>query len=242
MALVNMTLQGKGGVGKSLVSTLLAQHYRARGIEPICFDTDPVNQTFGGFEALQVQRLALGATAGEIDPRAFDRLVEAILEAPAEAVFVIDNGAATFLPLMSYMAENDVVPFLKEHGHEVRCHSVLTGGQALDDTVNGFAALLDAFADVPVVVWLNEHFGKVEKAGKAFEETKLFGANKERVHALIRMAAVRPQTFGADLEAMLKSRLVFEQAVSSDAFSIMARQRLKTMWRAFSAEMDKAQL
>lgn len=242
MALVNMTLQGKGGVGKSLVATLLAQHYRARGIEPICFDTDPVNQTFGGFEALQVQGLDLGGKAGEIDQRAFDYLMEIIAAAPEDAVFVIDNGAATFLPLMSYMAENDVVPFLREHGHEVRCHTILTGGQALDDTVMGLEGLFAAFPDVPVIIWLNEYFGRVERDGKSFQETRLYRDNKARVHALVTMGAVRKETFGVDIATMLKAHLTFEQAVEDPSFNIMARQRLKTMWRAFSAEMDKAQL
>ena len=242
MALVNMTLQGKGGVGKSLVAALLAQHYRARGIEPICFDTDPVNQTFGGFEALQVQRLALGNNAGEIDPRCFDLLVEEIMAAPEDAVFVIDNGAATFLPLMSYMAENDVAPFLRENGHEVRCHTILTGGQAMDDTVMGLEGLFAAFPDVPVVIWLNEYFGRVERDGRSFAETKLYRDNKARVHALVTMGAVRKETFGVDIETMLKAHLTFDQAIADPSFNIMARQRLKTMWRAFSAEMDKAQL
>jgi len=242
MALINMTLQGKGGVGKSLVSTLLAQHYKARGLEPLCFDTDPVNQTFGGFKALGVKRLALGASAGEIDPRAFDGLIEDVLGLPSDAVVVIDNGAASFLPLMSYMAENGVVSFLAESGHELRCHTVLTGGQALDDTVMGLEGLFQAFPDVPVVVWLNEYFGKVEKNGKAFEDTKLYRDNGARIHALVRMAAVRKETFGVDVETMLKARLTFDEAVADPSFSIMARQRLKTLWRAFSTEMDKAQL
>ncbi|MBB4268183.1 CO dehydrogenase nickel-insertion accessory protein CooC1, partial [Roseospira visakhapatnamensis] len=45
MAAIHMTLQGKGGVGKSFIASLLAQHFLARGQAPICLDTDPVNQT-----------------------------------------------------------------------------------------------------------------------------------------------------------------------------------------------------
>jgi Mrp family chromosome partitioning ATPase len=43
---IHLTLQGKGGVGKSLVSSILAQYFRYRGAEIHCIDTDPVNQTF----------------------------------------------------------------------------------------------------------------------------------------------------------------------------------------------------
>ena len=40
---IHLTLQGKGGVGKSLVAAILAQFFRHRGAEIHCLDTDPVN-------------------------------------------------------------------------------------------------------------------------------------------------------------------------------------------------------
>ena len=43
---VHLSLQGKGGVGKSLVASLLAQYFRDRkGMSVRCIDADPVNQT-----------------------------------------------------------------------------------------------------------------------------------------------------------------------------------------------------
>ncbi|MFA7431894.1 MAG: hypothetical protein WCZ23_17190 [Rhodospirillaceae bacterium] len=57
MALINLTLQGKGGVGKSFVASLLAQYYQSRGGDLACYDTDPVNQSFGGYTAFGVERV-----------------------------------------------------------------------------------------------------------------------------------------------------------------------------------------
>jgi Mrp family chromosome partitioning ATPase len=37
---IHLTLQGKGGVGKSLVSSILAQYFRHRGADIHCLDTD----------------------------------------------------------------------------------------------------------------------------------------------------------------------------------------------------------
>jgi CO dehydrogenase nickel-insertion accessory protein CooC1 len=50
--LVHLSLQGKGGVGKSLIASLLAQFYKDHGVRAICVDTDPVNQTFSQYAAL----------------------------------------------------------------------------------------------------------------------------------------------------------------------------------------------
>ena len=45
-ATVHFVLQGKGGVGKSFVASILGQYFQVRGRDVRCFDTDPVNQTF----------------------------------------------------------------------------------------------------------------------------------------------------------------------------------------------------
>ena len=52
MAKIHMILQGKGGVGKSFIAALLAQYKASKGQPSLCIDTDPVNATFHGYQAL----------------------------------------------------------------------------------------------------------------------------------------------------------------------------------------------
>lgn len=241
MTNVNFVLQGKGGVGKSFIASLLAQHHRARGSEVICIDTDPVNATFAGYEAYGVRRLEI-MVGDDIDPRAFDDLIDAIAEAPEEAVVIVDNGAATFVPLCSYLMENGAIPFLADAGHRLRFHSVVTGGQALRDTLVGLDALCEHFPGVPVVVWLNEFFGPPRENGKSFEQFRVYEANAERIHALVTLPAVRRETFGVDVEAMLKRRQTFEEAIACPDFSVMARQRLAQYRRDVMARLERANL
>ena len=72
---VHFVLQGKGGVGKSFVASILGQYFRERNKNVNCVDTDPVNQTFAQYRDLDVQRLDL-LMDGAVDQRAFDGLVE----------------------------------------------------------------------------------------------------------------------------------------------------------------------
>ena len=67
MAKIHMILQGKGGVGKSFISSTLAQHKVAKGGNPLCIDTDPVNATFYGFKKLNVKQINV-MNNDEIDP------------------------------------------------------------------------------------------------------------------------------------------------------------------------------
>ena len=76
---IHLTLQGKGGVGKSLVASVLAQYLRERGKEVRCIDTDPVNRTFAQYSALGADRLNLRDEHNRIEQRAFDSLIERFL-------------------------------------------------------------------------------------------------------------------------------------------------------------------
>ena len=138
MAKIHMVLQGKGGVGKSVIAALIAQYKASNGQAPLCIDTDPVNSTFHGYKSLNVRRLQI-MDGDEINSRNFDSLVELI--APSTDDVVIDNGASSFVPLSHYLVTNQVPALLQEMGHELVVHTVITGGQALVDTLSGFAQL-----------------------------------------------------------------------------------------------------
>src|ERR1700733_5727475 len=110
---IHLTLQGKGGVGKSLIASILAQYFKDRRREVQCIDTDPVNRTLFQYKALNVNRLEL-LRDGSLDQRGFDDLMERLLT--EDVTFVVDNGASTFLPLWSYILENNVLDSLARAG------------------------------------------------------------------------------------------------------------------------------
>lgn len=222
----HFTLQGKGGVGKSFVAATMAQFLGENGYPLKCYDTDPTNATFFGYKALNVQRLELLEPGSSVVvERKFDGMVETI--AQADSNYVIDNGATSFLPFTNYMLENDVIPVLSDAGVKVVIHTIITGGQALADTLNGFDALasqLPPAADL--VVWQNEFFGEISIKGKPFEESNLYKQHKARVHGVVRIPRQTSSTFGADVAAMLDARLTYDEVKNSEAFGMMAKSRL----------------
>lgn len=242
MAIVNIGLQGKGGVGKSLVCSLLAQYYRSKGLPTVCVDTDPVNATLAGYEAFEAIPLDIMNGGDDVDSRQFDKLIETILELPDETQLVIDNGAATFLPFCSYLAENAIFDLLKEHDQEVRIHSVVTGGQAMLDTLSGLSSLLANFKGTLLTVWLNPFFGSIQADGKGFEEMSIYADNRDAFEAVIRLPNRRKETFGTDLAQLLQDRLTFAQAEMGEVYPVMTRQRLKMLWRDIESELNQANL
>lgn len=210
----------------------------SKGKQPLCIDTDPVNATFHGFKALNIKRLQI-MDGDEINPRHFDSLVELI--APSTVDVIIDNGASSFVPLSHYLISNQVPALLQEMGHELVVHTVITGSQALTDTVNGFAQLATQFpAESSFIVWLNPYWGAIEYEGKSFEQMKAYINNKSRVTAIIKMPTLKEETYGRDLADMLQEHLTFDEALANSALTIMTRQRLKIVKSALFAQLDNS--
>ena len=238
MANIHMMLQGKGGVGKSLSAAMLAQYMHSKAALPLCIDTDPVNATFHGYQALQVRRIEL-MEDDEINPRGFDALIDLVAQSTGDAI--IDNGASSFVPLSHYLISNQIPALLEELGHQLVVHTVITGGQALLDTVSGFAHLASQFpVQTCFVAWLNPYWGPVEHEGKGFEQMKAYLANKERLSAIVRLPELKKETFGRDLAGMLQERLTFDEALATPALTLMTRQRLKIVKRLVYGQLDAA--
>lgn len=227
MSDIHITLQGKGGVGKTLVSSILAQYFNEKFDTVSCIDTDPVNATFYQYDALNVERLEI-MDGSKINERNFDSLMEKLLTNEDEGVcWVIDNGASSFVPLSSYLIENGAIQMLTEAGHNVIIHTVITAGL---DTLQGFSHLAEQFdSSANIVVWKNEFFGEIEVDGKSLEEMKVFTDNKKRVQAVLTIHSQNADTFGKDMESMLSNKMTFDEAIESGDFQVMAKQRLKMM-------------
>lgn len=224
MKQVHFTLQGKGGVGKSLVSSLLTQYIQKKGDPVVAVDTDPVNQTLAGYGAFGAHSLEL-MEGGSLNERKFDSLIEMILS--EDTNFVVDNGAASFIPLSYYLAENDAINMIGGMGKRVVVHTVITGGQAMKDTLSGLNQLASHLPEgAHLVVWLNEFFGEITAQGKTFEQMKVYETHKHLIHGIVRVKARTGTTFGKDVQMMLDAKLTFDEVAQSADFGIMSKARL----------------
>lgn len=238
MAKIHMILQGKGGVGKSMIAATVAQYKIHKGQQPLCIDTDPVNATFKGYQVLNVRQLNI-MEGDEINTRHFDSLVELIASTKDDVI--IDNGASSFVPLSHYLISNEAPALLRDMGHDLVVHTVITGGQALLDTVSGFAQLANQFPDECLfIVWLNPYWGAIEHEGKRFEQMKSYQNKRDRVSAVIQIPALKEETYGRDFAEMLQARLTFTEALAMESLTIMTRQRLKLIRQQLYAQLDNA--
>lgn len=238
---VHLVLQGKGGVGKSFVAFVLAQYLARNGTPPLCIDTDPVNRTFGRYKALNVHELPILDGNSEVDQRQFDVLITKLVENTGAAV--VDNGASSFLPLSRYLLENGILGLLAAEDHALVLHTVVVGGAAMSDTLNGLEALAANYPkDARIVVWLNPKDGLIELDGQSFENTATFKRFSKRISAVVNIPARTKETYGRDLNEMLSDNLTFGEAIGDVTRALMVRQRLKMyrtdLWDALNVVPD----
>jgi hypothetical protein len=236
-AAVHIVLQGKGGVGKTCVSNILAQYLGTKGTQPKCYDTDLVNASLCRFKGLAAERIPV-MEADVINYAEFDRMFEAMVSDAGP--FIVDTGATTFAPLWNHITANSVVGVLKEYGRRVFIHVPITGGQSQPDTLQGFDDIARMTTQQNLVVWLNEHFGKIETSEKKpFHEMQVFQEHSEKIAGIVVIQSRTQATFGEDMKRMFQSALTFQEAIESPKFGIFSKQRLQTIRKDLFNRLDK---
>jgi hypothetical protein len=234
---VHFVLQAKGGIGKSFVATLLAQHLLNETGAVRCFDTDQENTTFARYTALGVRHVALADPSRVINPKRFDSLMETLLV--EDGNFVIDTGANTFSNLLAYMVENEVFALLADAGKTSCVHTIVGGGDTLVDTAGGFYAIAQKVINTRIVLWFNEHFGEIKTAeGKPFTETLAYRQCAARLTGVVTLYRRNPATFGEDIRKLNTRRHTIAQALASTEYTLMEKQRLKTFSRDVFGQLE----
>ena len=231
---IHMTLQGKGGVGKSFVASLMAQYLMHKGAKPRCFDTDPVNHTLAGFKAFNARAIEL-LKDNALDPIRFEEMVVLMLE--EDGPFIVDNGASSFIAVWDYIVRNGIRDVLKEHGRRLYIHTVLQGGEAQQECLNGFRQVAEMAEPGSIIVWENRILGPIEYQGKTFQDMKVYQNNAATVLGAIQLP-VNEYFISNDLKTLTTESLTLDEGQKSSLFNIVAKNRLRIYQREIFQQMD----
>lgn len=228
MSKINLILQAKGGVGKSLVASILTQYLISIGTNPLCVDLDPSNTTYSDIKALHVRFINIIDESNEVNTRKFDELMDLIAKTKTD--MVIDSGSNSFIQLSNYLITNQIPTLVSELGHELVIHTVITGGESMFDTINSFGQLASQTPETtPFIIWLNSYHGKLEVQGKTFEETKAYTQFVGRIRGMITMPEFKKETFGQDFINMTSDKKTFEEFINNERIPLMQRHRMKVL-------------
>ena len=208
----------KGGVGKSMVSRLLAQYFIDHELPFSGFDTDRSHGSLMRFYADHASPVLVDRF------EALDRVVESAVEHPGSRVLV-DLAAQTHEPLVKWMDESGVLDMADLSGISIHYWHVMDNGR---DSVDLLTRLLDRFGQrVHYVLVKNqlrgEDFGQLERSGQ-LDRAQGLGATVievRRLHeAVMQKIDARNASFWAAAQA---------SGSAGPGLGLMERQRLK-MW------------
>ena len=219
----------KGGVGKSLVSRLVAQYLIDKELPFLGFDTDRSHGALLRFYA--------GFASPVLIDRyeALDSIIEAAVEQPDRRLLV-DLAAQTHDPLVKWMDESGVLDMAGESGFTITYWHVMDSGR---DSVDLLKKLLDRFgARLNYVLVRNQmrgdDFGMLEQSGEQ-ERALGFGAHvvtiKHLSDSIIQKIDASSSSFWAAQHDADKSRT---------GLGMMDRQRLKMWLRDAYRQLDTA--
>ena len=211
----------KGGVGKSMVSRLLAQYFIDQQIPFIGFDTDRSHGSLMRFYADY-------ASPALVDRyEALDAIIEAAVEQPGRRVLV-DLAAQTHDPLVRWMDDSGVLDMADVSGIALHYWHVMDSGR---DSVDLLTRLLDRFGQrLHYVLVRNQlrgdDFTQLERSGQ-LERARGLGA---RVMDLKKLQDTVVQKIDARNASFWSAR---QGGSDSPGLGLMERQRLK-MWMSSS--------
>ena len=226
--MTNIHLVGgeKGGVGKSLVSRILAQYLIDREIPFAGFDTD---RSHGALMRFYPEH-ASPALVNHYE--ALDRIIESAVENPGQRILV-DLAAQTFDPLVKWMDDSGVVNLADEMDIHVHYWHVMDCGK---DSVDLLKRLLDRFGTgLRYVLVRNQlrgnDFSLLERSGEQTRAQEL-GAKVITIKKLYEGVIMKIDN-GSHSFAQAKST-----EEDSMGFGLMDRQRVKMWLRDAYREFD----
>ena len=219
---VHIVLAAKGGIGKTYISSLLAQYAASNGKPMKVFDLDQSNAMLARIPSLHATPIQLLKDA-RFDTGLFDDLLRRIVS--ESGPFLLDVGASTFQDLWRYFDKYKAVSLLKAQKRRVIIHSVLVGGPEMPDTISSFADMAKAVPGKQIIVWLNPVRGEIAMAGKTFEQMSVYANNLDKVLAVVDLPAADESTLKDLHQLALKNETL--STLEDDAeFDFIAKHRL----------------
>jgi hypothetical protein len=217
----------KGGVGKSLVSRLLAQYFIDHNLPFVGFDTDRSHGTFMRFYAGYASPMTVERY------EALDAIIESAIDHPGRRVLV-DLAAQTHAPLVKWMDESGVLDLADVSDLAIYYWHVMDAGK---DSVDLLKKLLDRFGRrLQYVLVLNQlrgdDFSQLESSGE-LERAIALGARHITIRRLHDSVAQKIDAANMSFWAARNT-----SAGDGSSLGLMERQRLKLWMNHAYAELD----
>ena len=154
---INIVLSSKGGVGKTVIATFLYEYLIAKKKQKtVILNTDTSNKDLQESTWYRSVFVDFKDDSGVITPKKLTELTEKF----GTKNLVIDVGANSYYPWITFLSQMDGVAELELFGAKVILHVVLVGGTQFGETVKCLQEICNLKLPVEIVVHLNNVFAE----------------------------------------------------------------------------------
>ncbi len=220
MSSLNFIGGEKGGVGKSVLSRVLAQYFIDRGRPFTGFDTDRSHTSFTRFYADYASPIIVDSYEG------LDRVAAVFEDVPPEGYqksVIVDLAAQTAAPLSRWIRDSDVISLMAEMGVTVNFWHLADPGK---DSVDLLERLINTYGPGP-------NYIVVKNQGRGSDFTLLDESDAlKKAHALAARVVTLTPLHEVSMRKIDRQNASFWAALQSrdgpDALGLLERQRVKT--------------
>ncbi|MFT6591725.1 MAG: hypothetical protein ACI9I0_001418 [Rhodoferax sp.] len=221
----------KGGVGKSVVSRILAQYFIDKNRPFVGFDTDRSHTSFTRFYASYAAPVVVDTYEG------LDLIASAFEETPTNGTqpvsVIVDLAAQTSAPLTRWIRDSDLFTVMAELGVTVNFWHVADAGK---DSVDLLGQLVNTFVSGPNYFVVKNQgrgsdFSQLEKS-LALEKALTLGARVLTLAQLHEISMRKIDRQNASFWSALNNRS------GPDALGLLERQRVKNWLKKTYESLD----
>ena len=226
MSSINFIGGEKGGVGKSVVSRVLAQYFIDHSRPFAGFDTDRSHTSFARFYQGFASPVVVDSFEG------LDAVVAGFETNPQQSA-IVDLAAQTLAPLARWIKESDLLGVFEEMGIAVNFWHVLDDGK---DSSELLGTLVDTFGGKPNYIVV-QNYGRGGDFAQLLASPSLAKATANGAHVI-----ALPRLHEASMRKIDMNNTSFWKAIndreSPQALGLLERQRVKTWLATTYAAFD----
>ena len=236
----HMTLQAKGGIGKSHVARLLCEYFAEAG----AYDLDVQNKTLSKIKPLnasvvKVTGSDVTGTTSQVDVDALDQLVNLIVQSDDHDI-VLDTGNWMYGHMLDFLETSNIIHWLNVVKREVWFHLIACGGPMQTETMSDIERLVDRWAGrVRILLWDNEYHGPIQGAhGNGLIETDTYQKQwKNRVVGVVKLTMPK-LLFQNDVKSVQASNSTYQAVIGDPSWPVSKRSRIHKVWLGIQTQLD----
>ena len=230
MSSLNFIGGEKGGVGKSVVSRVLAQYFIDKNLPFVGFDTDRSHTSFTRFYADYASPVIVDSYEG------LDKLAAAFEDVSADGEqksVIVDLAAQTAAPLTKWIKDSDLFAVMEEMGVTVNFWHVADAGK---DSVDLLGRLVNTFGAGP-------NYFVVKNQGRGTDFSQMDESQAlEKAYSLGARVISLAQLHEASMRKIDRQNASFWSALNNrtgpDSLGLLERQRVKNWLKNTYTTLD----